>query len=112
MSLFPHEDILTKEIASWKGFADRLPDEDRKTFLKMLNDCYRYSKAINAKVCEQYRLIRLWFIDSNHIAYYNSCINYTFWFSFRTEQDINATYRNKEHGKKRHKYRTSPWSMG
>jgi hypothetical protein len=40
MSLFPHEDILTKEIASWKGFADRLPDEDRKTFLKMLNDCY------------------------------------------------------------------------
>jgi hypothetical protein len=49
MSLFPHEDILTKEIASWKGFADRLPDEDRKTFLKMLNDCYRYSKAINAR---------------------------------------------------------------
>jgi hypothetical protein len=49
MSLFPHEDILTKEIASWKGFADRLPDEDRKTFLKMLNDCYRYSKAIDAK---------------------------------------------------------------
>lgn len=49
MSLFPDEDILTKEIESWKGFADRLPDEDRETFTKMLDDCYKYSKAINAK---------------------------------------------------------------
>jgi hypothetical protein len=50
MSLFPNEDILTKEIESWKGFVDRLPtEEDRKTFTKMLNDCYRYAKAINAK---------------------------------------------------------------
>jgi hypothetical protein len=50
MSLFPNEDILTKEIESWKGFADSLPaEEDRKTFTKMLNDCYRYAKAINAK---------------------------------------------------------------
>jgi hypothetical protein len=24
MSLFPNEDILTKEIESWKGFVDRL----------------------------------------------------------------------------------------
>ncbi len=49
MSLFPDEDILTKEIESWKGFADTLPTEDRKTFTKMLNDCYKYAKAINAK---------------------------------------------------------------
>jgi hypothetical protein len=49
LSLFPDEDILTKEIESWKGFADRLPDEDRGTFTKMLNDCYKFSKAINAK---------------------------------------------------------------
>jgi hypothetical protein len=50
MSLFPNEDILTKEIESWKGFADSLPaEEDRKTFTKMLNDYYRYAKAINAK---------------------------------------------------------------
>jgi hypothetical protein len=50
MSLFPKEDILTKEIESWKGFADSLPaEEDRKTFTKMLNDCYRYAKEINAK---------------------------------------------------------------
>jgi len=25
------------------------PEEDRKTFTKMLNDCYKYAKAINAK---------------------------------------------------------------
>jgi hypothetical protein len=49
MSLFPNEDILTKEIESWKGFEDSLPAEDRKTFMKMLNDCYKYAKAINAK---------------------------------------------------------------
>lgn len=49
MSLFPNEDILTKEIESWKGFADSLPAEDRKTFIKILNDCYKHAKAINAK---------------------------------------------------------------
>jgi hypothetical protein len=49
MSLFPNEDILTKEIESWKGFADSLPTEDRKTFTKMLNECYKYAKTINAK---------------------------------------------------------------
>jgi hypothetical protein len=49
MSLFPNEDILTQEIESWKGFADSLLDEDRDTFMIMLNDCYKYSKAINAK---------------------------------------------------------------
>jgi len=32
-----------------KGLADRLPHEDRWTFTKMLDDCYKYSKAINAK---------------------------------------------------------------
>ena len=49
MSLFPNDDILTKEIESWNGFADTLPAEDRKTFTKMLSDCYKYAKAINAK---------------------------------------------------------------
>jgi hypothetical protein len=46
----PDEDVLIKEIESWKGFADCLPsDEDRKVFMKMPNDCHKYSKAINAK---------------------------------------------------------------
>ena len=49
MSLFPYEDLLTKEIESWKGFADRLDKEGRKVFLEMLNNCYKYAKAINAK---------------------------------------------------------------
>jgi hypothetical protein len=43
MSLFPNEDVARKEIASWKGFADSLKsEEDRKLFLKMLNDCFKY----------------------------------------------------------------------
>ena len=50
MSLFPDEDVLTKEIESWIGFVDSLPvEEDRTDFVRMLNDCYKYSKAINAK---------------------------------------------------------------
>ena len=50
MSLFPEENILTKEIESWRGFADTLKsEEDRKLFLKMLNDCQKYALAINTK---------------------------------------------------------------
>jgi hypothetical protein len=50
-SLFPNEDILTKEeIESWKSFGDSLSSkEDRELFEKMLNDCYKYAAAINAK---------------------------------------------------------------
>jgi hypothetical protein len=50
MSLFPNEDILTKEIESWKGFVNSLSSkEDRELFTSMLNDCYKYAAAINAK---------------------------------------------------------------
>jgi hypothetical protein len=50
MSLFADEDIVTKEIESWKGFADSLKSEDDKDlFLKMLNDCQKYALAINAE---------------------------------------------------------------
>ncbi len=50
MCLFPEENILTKEIESWKGFTDSLKsEEDRKLFHKMLNDCQKYALAINAK---------------------------------------------------------------
>jgi hypothetical protein len=50
LSLFPQNDILTKEIESWSGFADRLQtEEDRNLFKKMLNECYKYSIAINDK---------------------------------------------------------------
>jgi hypothetical protein len=42
--------MLTKEIESWNGFADSMPvEEDRKIFTKILSNCYKYAKAINAK---------------------------------------------------------------
>jgi hypothetical protein len=52
MSLFPNEDnFLTKEIESWKGFADSLNSQEYKElFNKMLNNCYRYATAINTKI--------------------------------------------------------------
>ena len=49
LSLFPDEDVLTKEIVLWKGFAVSLPEKEKETFTQMLNDCYKYSIAINAK---------------------------------------------------------------
>lgn len=48
MSLFPDEDVLTKEIETWRGFIDKLPSEEDKAILtKLLNECYKYSLAIN-----------------------------------------------------------------
>jgi len=48
MSLFPEEDVLTKEIEIWQGFMDKLQSEHDKTILtKLLDDCYKYSVAIN-----------------------------------------------------------------
>ena len=50
MSLFPNEDIVTKEIESWRSFGDSLSSkEDRDLFSEMINDCYKYATAINAK---------------------------------------------------------------
>lgn len=49
MTLFPNEDTLTQEIESWRGFADALREEDRLFFLRMLNECYRYTNSINSK---------------------------------------------------------------
>jgi hypothetical protein len=50
LSLFPQNDIITKEIESWTGFADSLhAEDDRNLFKKMLNECYKYSVVINDK---------------------------------------------------------------
>jgi hypothetical protein len=50
MSLFPEENILTKEIESWKGFSDSLKsEEDKKLFVEILDKCQKYALAINAK---------------------------------------------------------------
>ena len=46
--------VLVKEIESWKSFEYSLREEDRILFSKMLNECQKeeeYSKAFNAK-CE------------------------------------------------------------
>ena len=47
--LFPEEDVLAKEAESWRAFAESLRADDRDLFKKMLNDCYRYAEAVNAK---------------------------------------------------------------
>jgi hypothetical protein len=49
MALFPKDDLLVKEIDAWKSFADGLRVDDQKIFQQMLNQCYKYLRAINAK---------------------------------------------------------------
>jgi len=49
LTLFPNEDIVTKEIQAWSGFADALREEDRVLFLRMLEQCYQYVDSINSK---------------------------------------------------------------
>ena len=49
MSIFPKDDLLSKEIESWKTFADSLRKEDKILFQKMVNDCYKHIKAIQIK---------------------------------------------------------------
>lgn len=48
-NLFPYDDIITREIESWKSYADCLRKQDRELFYKMLNSCYKYSSAITTK---------------------------------------------------------------
>jgi hypothetical protein len=40
MSLFPDEDVLTREIETWRGFIEKLPaDEDKVVLTKLLKSC-------------------------------------------------------------------------
>ena len=48
-NLFPYDNIITKEIGSWKSYADCLRKQDRELFYKMLNSCYKYSPAITVQ---------------------------------------------------------------
>ena len=45
----PNEDICSKEIESWGSYEYALRKEDRDYFHKMLDECNRYSDAINTK---------------------------------------------------------------
>jgi len=49
MSLLPGDDSIAKLIESWRGYADALRAQDKKAFLSMLEKCYAYATAINAK---------------------------------------------------------------
>jgi hypothetical protein len=53
LSLFPNEEnILTREIESWKGFEYALREENRLLFNKMLSECEEnkdYVRAASSK---------------------------------------------------------------
>lgn len=49
MTLFPHDDSITRAIESWQDYASVMEGEDRACFDSMLDKCYRYARAIEAK---------------------------------------------------------------
>ena len=49
MTLFPHDDAITKAMSSWQGFASVMTAEDREYFEGMLGRCYKYARSIEAK---------------------------------------------------------------
>jgi hypothetical protein len=49
LSIFPRDDLISKEIESWKAFEESLREEDRKLFNKMIQQCYRHIRAIQVK---------------------------------------------------------------
>ena len=49
MSIFPKDDLLAREIESWRAFADSLRVKDREIFNKMIRQCYKHIKSINLK---------------------------------------------------------------
>ena len=81
MSLFPYEDVLTREIESWKGFAKSLlTEQDTMLYMKMLNDCYKYATAINAKgqpFPTESLIIALLFSQHRLIEWLEGQINFT-----------------------------------
>ena len=49
MSLFPDEDVITKEIETWRGFIEKLPsDEDKVVFTKLLDRLLQICNSINS----------------------------------------------------------------
>ena len=48
MSLFPDEDVLTREIETWRGFIEKLSEDDKAIMTKLFDSCYKYAVAINS----------------------------------------------------------------
>lgn len=49
MTLFPHDDTITRVIDSWQGYASVMTAEDRTYFEIMVSKCYKYVRSIEAK---------------------------------------------------------------
>lgn len=49
MTLAPDDDLLEKEIESWRGFWEALREDDRRLFKEMLAEIRKYAPAIATK---------------------------------------------------------------
>ena len=49
MTLFPHDDSVTRAVESWSGFADVMSTGDKTEFEKMMRRCFKYARSIEVK---------------------------------------------------------------
>ena len=49
MTLFPHDDAITRAIEAWRSYASVMTSEDQPHFDAMMSRCYRYARSIEAK---------------------------------------------------------------
>lgn len=49
LTLFPHDDSVTRAVESWSTFADVMSTEDNVEFGKMVHRCFKYARSIEVK---------------------------------------------------------------
>jgi hypothetical protein len=49
LTLFPHDDSVTRAVESWSTFADVMSTEDKIEFEKMMHRCFKYARSIEVK---------------------------------------------------------------
>lgn len=49
LTLFPHDDSVTRTVESWSSFADVMSVEDKVEFEKMMRRCFKYARSIEVK---------------------------------------------------------------
>ena len=42
INIFPDEDVLAREIETWRGFVDKLPTDDEVISIKLLDSYYKW----------------------------------------------------------------------
>jgi hypothetical protein len=57
INIFPDEDVLAREIETWRGFVDKLPTDDEVISIKLLDSYYKWPVNQHFKMASGIRSI-------------------------------------------------------